>query len=168
MSPHNPIMEIHKKFSIPVACFVFALLGVGLGVSNRKDGKLASFVLGIGVIFVYYVIMFTARGDDQGRPGSRRGWRCGCRTSCSAPPASLLLVSRARAARSADSHSAAGAAVAPAAAGRDARADAGRGGRRRGAGAARPVVVIRIPHFELPRPNLLDSTSRGIPAHPRA
>ena len=42
MSPHNPIMEIHKKFSIPVACFVFALLGVALGASNRKDGKLAA------------------------------------------------------------------------------------------------------------------------------
>ena len=24
ISPHNPIMEIHRKFSIPVACFVFA------------------------------------------------------------------------------------------------------------------------------------------------
>ncbi|HEX7282496.1 MAG TPA: LptF/LptG family permease, partial [Vicinamibacterales bacterium] len=59
-SPHNPIMEMHKKFSVPVACFVFALLGVALGASHRKDGKLAAFVLGIGVIFTYYVIMFTA------------------------------------------------------------------------------------------------------------
>ena len=24
-SPHNPLMEIHKKFSIPAACLVFAL-----------------------------------------------------------------------------------------------------------------------------------------------
>ena len=66
-SPHNPIMEIHKKFSIPVACFVFALLGLALGVSNRKDGKLASFVLGIGVIFIYYVIMFTAQAMTKGK-----------------------------------------------------------------------------------------------------
>ncbi len=49
-------MEIHKKFSVPIACFVFALLGVALGTSNRKDGKLAAFVLGIGVIFAYYVL----------------------------------------------------------------------------------------------------------------
>ena len=95
MSPHNPIMEIHKKFSIPVACFVFALLGLALGASNRKDGKLASFVLGIGVIFVYYVIMFTAQAMTKGA-GSRRGWRCGCRTSSSAARASFLLI-RARA-----------------------------------------------------------------------
>lgn len=66
-SPHNPIMEIHKKFSIPVACFVFALLGLALGVSHRKDGKLASFVLGIGVIFIYYVIMFTAQAMTKGK-----------------------------------------------------------------------------------------------------
>ena len=64
---HNPVIEIHKKFSIPVACFVFAVLGVGLGVSNRKDGKLASFVLGIGVIFVYYVDHVHGAGDDQRR-----------------------------------------------------------------------------------------------------
>ena len=43
----DQIMEIHKKFSVPVACFVFAMLGVALGTSNRKDGKLAAFVLGI-------------------------------------------------------------------------------------------------------------------------
>ncbi len=55
LSPHNQIIEIHKKFSIPVACLVFAVLGLGLGVSHRRDGKFASFVFGIGVIFAYYV-----------------------------------------------------------------------------------------------------------------
>ena len=65
-SPHNQIMEIHKKFSVPFACFVFALLGVALGASHRKDGKLAAFVLGIAVIFAYYVIMFTAQSLTKG------------------------------------------------------------------------------------------------------
>ena len=50
---------IQQKFSFPVACLVLALIGLGLGVSNRKDGKLASFVLGFGVIFVYYVVLWT-------------------------------------------------------------------------------------------------------------
>ena len=59
-------MEIHKKFSVPVACFVFAILGLALGASNRKDGKLAAFVLGIAVIFAYYVIMFTAEALTKG------------------------------------------------------------------------------------------------------
>ena len=60
VSPHRPIMEIHRKFSIPVACLVFALIGLALGVTSRKDGKLASFALGIGVVFAYYVLMYGA------------------------------------------------------------------------------------------------------------
>jgi LPS export ABC transporter permease LptG len=65
-SPHNPLMEIHKKFSIPFACMVFGLLGLALGVSHRRDGKLASFVLGILVIFVYYVIMWLGQSLAKG------------------------------------------------------------------------------------------------------
>jgi len=53
-------MAIQQKFSIPVACLVFAVIGLALGVSSRKDGKMASFVLGISVIFVYYVFMYAA------------------------------------------------------------------------------------------------------------
>ena len=66
VSPHRPIMEIHRKFSIPVACLVFALIGLGLGVTSRKDGKLASFALGIAVIFSYYVIMYGGEAMAKG------------------------------------------------------------------------------------------------------
>lgn len=67
LSPHAPIMHIHRKFSIPVACLVFVLLGVGLGVTSRKDGRLASFALGIGVIFSYYVVMYTSEAMAKGQ-----------------------------------------------------------------------------------------------------
>ena len=66
LSPHNEIMWIHRKFSLPVACLVFVLIGLGLGVTSRKDGKLASFALGIGVIFAYYIIMYSAEGMAKG------------------------------------------------------------------------------------------------------
>ena len=65
-SPHNEIIEIHTKFSLPVACLVFAIIGLALGVTSRKDGKLASFALGIGVIFAYYIIMYSARAMAKG------------------------------------------------------------------------------------------------------
>src|SRR5688572_3682452 len=55
--PHSELFEIQKKFSIPFACLVFGLIGLALGVSNRRDGKLASFVIGVGVIFIYYVLL---------------------------------------------------------------------------------------------------------------
>ena len=60
-SPHNPIMEIHQKFSFPVACLVLAVISLALGVTTRKDSKLASFGLSIGVIFAYYLLMFGAQ-----------------------------------------------------------------------------------------------------------
>ena len=38
---------------------MLALIGLALGVSNRKDGKLGGFVLGIGVVFVYYILLYS-------------------------------------------------------------------------------------------------------------
>lgn len=67
VSPHAPIMEAHKKFSIPVACFVFVLLGTAFGVSNRTDGRLASFALGIAFIFAYYVLMYQSEALAKGQ-----------------------------------------------------------------------------------------------------
>jgi LPS export ABC transporter permease LptG/LPS export ABC transporter permease LptF len=66
VSVHNAQMAIQKRFSIPVACLVFALLAVVLGLTDRKDGKLASFVLGIAVIFAYYTIMIAAQSAAKG------------------------------------------------------------------------------------------------------
>lgn len=67
ISPHQPIMAVHEKFSIPAACFVFLLLAVGLGVSNRKEGRLASFALGIAVILAYYVMMYLGTALAKGQ-----------------------------------------------------------------------------------------------------
>src|SRR5262245_51981591 len=52
---------IQQKFSIPVACLVLALIGLALGVNNRKEGKLATIALGVGVIFVYYILLYSSR-----------------------------------------------------------------------------------------------------------
>ena len=63
---HSPVIELHRKYSIPMACLVFVLIGTGLGVTSRKDGKLASFALGICVIFAYYVLMYGAEAMTKG------------------------------------------------------------------------------------------------------
>jgi LPS export ABC transporter permease LptF/LPS export ABC transporter permease LptG len=57
-STHNEWMAIHQKFSIPVACLVFGLIGLALGATHRRDGTLGSFVLGILVVFAYYVPLY--------------------------------------------------------------------------------------------------------------
>ena len=54
-STHNEEMEIQKRFSIPVACLVFGLIGLALGATHRRDGALGSFVIGVVVVFAYYV-----------------------------------------------------------------------------------------------------------------
>ena len=64
--PHTELFELQKKFSIPVACLVFGLIGLGLGASNRRDGKLASFVVGIVVIFIYYVLLWLGQSLVRG------------------------------------------------------------------------------------------------------
>src|SRR4029453_5051490 len=65
-SPHPEIIMIEQKFSVPVACFVFALIGLALGLSVARDGKMGGFVLGVAVIFAYYVVMYLAEAQTQG------------------------------------------------------------------------------------------------------
>ncbi len=52
-------VEIHKKFAIPIACVVFALVGVPLGITNRRGGKGSGFALSIGIILGYYLLFNT-------------------------------------------------------------------------------------------------------------
>ncbi len=57
---------LQYNFAIPSACCVLALVALALGVSNRKDGMLASFAIGFIVVFTYYVLLFGARAAAMG------------------------------------------------------------------------------------------------------
>ena len=50
-------VEIHKKFSIPVACILFVLLGAPLGVMSKKGGFAVSTSLSFGFFLIYYVLL---------------------------------------------------------------------------------------------------------------
>jgi lipopolysaccharide export system permease protein len=63
---HQEMEAIHQRFSFPAACLVFAVIGVALGLSVARDGKLAGFVVGIAVIFAYYVLLYLAQGVTRG------------------------------------------------------------------------------------------------------
>ena len=62
---------------------VFAVIGLALGLTVARDGKLAGFVVGIAVIFAYYILMFLAESLTKGHYRRTPNWRAGCRTSCS-------------------------------------------------------------------------------------
>ena len=60
-------MALHRKFALPFACFVLAVVGLGLGVQHGRGGKLAAFVPGIAVVFVYYIIDYGGRQMAKGQ-----------------------------------------------------------------------------------------------------
>jgi lipopolysaccharide export LptBFGC system permease protein LptF len=41
-SPHQELITIHRKWSIPVACLVFGLIGIALGATNRATVRSAA------------------------------------------------------------------------------------------------------------------------------
>lgn len=53
----DPLQVLYEKFSLPFTCIVFGLLSVPLGVQSKPSGNLWGFVLSLGVILVYYVLL---------------------------------------------------------------------------------------------------------------
>jgi LPS export ABC transporter permease LptG/LPS export ABC transporter permease LptF len=62
-------IELHRRFALPAACLVLALVGIPLGLSAKKGGKSTGFILTILLVFLYYFASLT--GDKvlarQGR-----------------------------------------------------------------------------------------------------
>ncbi len=53
--------EIHERFALAFAPFVFALLGVPLGIQSTRSGKGGGFAKALGVTLLYYALLTTAR-----------------------------------------------------------------------------------------------------------
>ncbi len=60
-------IEIQKKYAIPFACFIFALLALPLGATTKKGGRTSGFTISIGVIIIYYVLI--TAGEQMARDG---------------------------------------------------------------------------------------------------
>src|SRR5260370_1211600 len=52
-------IDFHRRFALPTACIVLALVGFPLGLSAKKGGKSAGFVLTIILVFAYYFVSLT-------------------------------------------------------------------------------------------------------------
>ena len=174
---HQEMMYIQQKFSFPAACVVFAIIGVALGLSVARDGKMAGFVVGIAVIFGYYILLYLAEAFTKGfYSDPALGWTKPVIVAQLArwapnlillPFGVLALIWRARwaegripfrsvvnltnlvSARIERWRSTSAASTDPSAAGGQAGAD--RTPRRRGV-----VVVVRVPRMSWLMPNILD------------
>ena len=65
-------IEFHRRFALPAACLVLALVGIPLGLSAHKGGRSAGFVLTILLVFIYY--FFSLVGVSLARQGKFTPW----------------------------------------------------------------------------------------------
>jgi LPS export ABC transporter permease LptG/LPS export ABC transporter permease LptF len=52
-------IEMQKRFAYPAACLVLMLIGIPIGISSRRGGKSAGFVVTIALVFIYYFLSLT-------------------------------------------------------------------------------------------------------------
>ena len=65
-------IEFHRRFALPTACLVLAMVGIPLGLSARKGGKSTGFVMTILLVVVYY--FFSMIGVQMARQGKMTPW----------------------------------------------------------------------------------------------
>jgi LPS export ABC transporter permease LptG/LPS export ABC transporter permease LptF len=139
------LTEIHKKFSIPFACFVFGVLGLALGIRNRRDGRSWGFVASLSILFFYYLVIDMGESmANNGRLSPLLGmWSANLLLGI------LAMVLLMRAAREAP--------IRFPSLGGLVRAFENRAGLRAApVRISRPVLVLRVPRFSLRFPNTMD------------
>ena len=69
-------MEVHRRFSLPMASFVFAIVGAPLGVQKQRFSSSIGFGLSVVIIFLYYAIMtfLEALGKGHVMPATLAVW----------------------------------------------------------------------------------------------
>lgn len=65
-------VEIHKKYSIAVACIIFALIGIPLGLSMKRGGLGAVGAMAVGIFLFYWVTL--VQGEKLADRGMLSPW----------------------------------------------------------------------------------------------
>ena len=50
-------VELHKRFSIPIACIIFILLGIPLGIVSKKGNFSISITISLGFFIIYWALL---------------------------------------------------------------------------------------------------------------
>lgn len=69
-------IEFHKRFILPLAPIIFALIGVPLGIQSSRSGRGGGFALGLVIFLVYYILFSFAEtlADEGGLPPIATLW----------------------------------------------------------------------------------------------
>ena len=61
------LVELHKKFSIPIACIVFIIVGAPIGIATRKGKFAISMAISLTFFIIYWAFLIAGENfADQG------------------------------------------------------------------------------------------------------
>jgi len=52
------VIEIHRKFSVPIGAFCFVFIAVSLGLLAKKSGQTVGFIFGVIIAVLYWSMLF--------------------------------------------------------------------------------------------------------------
>lgn len=55
-------VELHKRFTLPVAALVFTLVGFPLGIRSHRGGRAVALALSFGIVVSYYILYTSMEG----------------------------------------------------------------------------------------------------------
>ncbi|MBP9021210.1 MAG: LPS export ABC transporter permease LptF [Syntrophobacterales bacterium] len=61
------VIELNKKFAVPLSCLVFGIAAIPLGIVSRRSGKSRGFTVGLFVVAAYYTLLLA--GEAFGETG---------------------------------------------------------------------------------------------------
>jgi lipopolysaccharide export system permease protein len=51
-------VELNKKFTMPLACLIFGLLGLPIGIKVKKSAKAWGFTMGLIIVLIYNLLQW--------------------------------------------------------------------------------------------------------------
>lgn len=69
---YRMINELVMRFSLPLACIAFVMIGMPLAVVVRPGAKSVAFILTFSLMFLYYILL--SWGRELGERGNPVGW----------------------------------------------------------------------------------------------
>ncbi|MDU2063723.1 MAG: LptF/LptG family permease [Sporomusaceae bacterium] len=66
VNTNNYEVELHQRLAIPMASFIFAMIGTPLGLQPHRSSSSIGLGISIIIIFIYYAIMTVATALGQG------------------------------------------------------------------------------------------------------